>query len=295
MANASCADLVLDISDFGSPSDATAAFAACVQALPPAGRGGIYFPSDRWIFPTAPQPVARDNLYLFGDGASSFLVMPDNAGFEIGDGTTLRQYIVLERLSFTRVNVGTGPVVRMRKLAQMRIRDCAFAGGQDSLNMDECSVGTIAGCIVGDAFGRDGIRITNSAAMTIVGNYFECTRLLTEAHLLIGTGCSHLTVVGNAFAGQVEPTMWGVLLVGGASQGVAITGNAFRDCRNGTRISGGSHHCVISGNTMRGVGGAGIGILLDVDSSACKASDTHVITGYATAVSDLGAGNLIAA
>lgn len=290
-----------NVRDYGAVGDGVHDDAAAIQlaidTVTQAG-GVVYFPAGRYR--CASTLVVRrspGNITLRGDGFDSRLYLrEDGTGLDVGDGAVLMQYFTLRDLTLTRVNVGTGDQLRMRLVAQWRILDCQFSGGDNCVNLDAASIGEIRGCIFGDRASNAFVLFQNCAVVDVVDCYFE-NNGATVAHLQFGAALNlDVCVLGCRFTNGVS----GIVASGGPGlRGATISGCVFRGTLvNAIRIDGiagqESERVTIVGNSLlASAAGVGIGILIAALANHCVVVG-NVVRQYATNISDLGTADVVA-
>jgi parallel beta helix pectate lyase-like protein/pectate lyase-like protein len=284
-------DRVLDVRGFGARGDGSADDAPALQLAVDelrADGGTIVLPAGTYQL-GAKITINANRLRLLGEPGCIVRTVEGDHGIELGNGVDFLQYLGLEGIVFSRINIGVDHCVRVRKVAQFSIERCHFVGGEVGLSIDQGTVGTVQACRFGEGCATDGLKLSNCALVSVVGCYFENSEAGHEAHVEVAPGCSSLSIVGCSFGSGVGRA---VQLAGGPSTDVAISGNALRECKYGFRVAGGSSRVAITGNVMPGAD-PGTGVLLEADSSGCAVVG-NTFSGWATAVSDLGTGNIIA-
>lgn len=286
-----------NVRDFGAVGDGvandTAAIQLAVDTVTQFG-GVVYFPAGRYRC-LGTVTVRRGNITLLGDGMhTQIMTREDGVGIDVGDGVTLLQLFTMQNLVLTRTNIGTSSPLRMRLVAQWRIVDCGFSGGDNAINLDAASIGEIRGCIFGDRAANAFVIFQNCAVVTVADCYFE-NNGATVAHLQFGAALNlDIVIIGCRFTNGVSA----IVASGGPGlRGATITGCVFRgNLTNGIRIDGialqESERVAITGNSLIGQG-AGTGILIAALANHCTILG-NIVRSFGTNISDLGTADVVA-
>jgi polygalacturonase len=294
---------VLDVRTFGAAGDgiqddAPAIRAAATVAFTMGTVGGVvFFPRGNYRCATSIVLAGGpnlDQLYFVGEGKSVIYFDP-GAGLSVDGGIApaVNQYLTLRNLVFSRSGgLGIGAVVKIKRAAHVRIVDCDFAAGAQSLWIDDCADVIVRGCFFGELCVTNLLLLTNCLFVDIVENFFENVQPGSGAHVELQAENRYVSIASNRFNDGLQGIRSGV--GGTGAFDCAITGNVFGSaCASGIRIAGGEA-VAVTGNSMKGTGGAGTGILLEATSTRVAVA-ANTVHAYATAlISDLGAANVVA-
>jgi hypothetical protein len=262
-------------------ADDTAEIQAAIDACVTAGGGTVLFPTGIYVA-SSTLTINSDHVTLLGTNKVSSRILFGNAvnpGLDLGDGVSLRHYIVLENLSLHRSTAGAGPIIRARKIDQCVFLNCQVSGGTNTVDIEEAISCSIAFCGI-SASTLIGMQIGNSDQMQIIGNYFEDQDGSTSPHLDLVSGNKKFSIVGNNFSTGGKALQVGV----GPNTEMAIVGNTVENCEHGFDLDNGGvglTRSTVAGNALRGTGVAGgLGIIVS-SANTDLAITGNLVTNYA--------------